>query len=73
MRQLWIHRDVEILQGRLTRYLYSSRFCNKDRVDIEWQWNKIKKDMDEVLKEMDTEVRAKIECLNEPKSNTRCQ
>ena len=73
MRQLWIHRDVEILQGRLTTYLYSSRFCNRDRVHITWEWNKIKKDMDEVLKEMDTEVAAKvegaakIECQCEPK------
>jgi hypothetical protein len=67
MRQLWIHRDVEILQGRLTQYLYSSRFCNKDRVHIQWEWNKIKQDMEEVLKEMDTEVAAKIECIREPK------
>jgi hypothetical protein len=53
--------------------LYSSRFCNRDRVDITWEWNKIKKEMDEVLKEMDTEVAAKvegaakIECQCEPK------
>jgi len=67
MRTFWIHRDVEILQGFMTRYLYSSRFCNKDRVDIQWQWNKIQKDMNEILKEMDIEVKSKIECFNEPK------
>lgn len=67
MRQLWIHRDVEILQGYMSKYLYSHRFCNKDRVHITWEWNKIKKDMDEALKEMDIEVAAKIECLREPK------
>jgi hypothetical protein len=67
MRQLWIHRDVEILQGFMTRYLYSSRFCNKERIHITWKWNNIKKEMDEILKEMDHEVASKIECLNEPK------
>jgi len=72
MRQLWIHREVEILQGYMTKYLYSSTFCNRDRVHIQWEWNRIKKDMDEVLKEMDDEAverqrAAKIECLREPK------
>ena len=61
MRQLWIHRDVEILQGMMTKYLYSSRFLTKDRVDITWEWNNIKKEMDEVLREMDAEAASKIE------------
>jgi hypothetical protein len=51
----------------MTRYAYGQRFCNKDRVHITWEWNKIQKDMEVVLKEMDTEVAAKIECLHEPK------
>jgi len=67
MRQLWIHRDVEILQTLMTRYAYGQRFCNKDRVHITWEWNKIQKDMEVLLKEMDTEVAAKIECIHEPK------
>jgi len=67
MRQLWIHRDVEILQSRIGMYLHSSRFCNRDRVHITWEWNKIKKEMDEVLKEVDTQVALKIESLNEQK------
>jgi hypothetical protein len=48
-------------------YLHSSRFCNRDRVHITWEWNKIKKEMDEVLKEVDTQVALKIESLNEQK------
>jgi hypothetical protein len=73
MRQLWIHRDVEILQNRLTMFLHSSRFCNRDRVHITWEWNKIQKEMNEVLKEMDDEVEqrlqaaVKIECQPAPK------
>jgi hypothetical protein len=67
MRQLWIHRDVEILQNRIGMYLYSSRFCNRDRVHITWEWNKIKKEMDEVLKEVDIQVASKIESLSEQK------
>jgi len=53
---LWIHRDVEILQGFITRYVYSSKWITKDRVDIQWQWNNIKKDMDLLLKEVDEHV-----------------
>jgi hypothetical protein len=59
MRQLWIHRNVEILQNRLTCYLYSSRQCPIDRHEITQEWNKIKKDMDEILVEMDIEVISK--------------
>ena len=67
MRQLWIHRDVEILQTLMTRYAYGQRFCGKDRVHITWEWNKIQKDMEVLLKEMDTEVAYKIECLRKTK------
>jgi hypothetical protein len=51
----------------MTRYAYGQRFCGKDRVHITWEWNKIQKDMEVLLKEMDTEVAYKIECLSEPK------
>ena len=54
--QLWIHRDVEVLQGFITRYAYSSRWITKDRAEIHWQWNNIKKDMDTLLKEVDEHV-----------------
>jgi len=54
--QLWLHRDVEILQGFITRYVYSSRWITKDRAEIHWQWNNIKKDMDKLLKEVDEQV-----------------
>lgn len=54
--QLWLHRDVELLQGMITRYVYSTRWVNKDRVQIEWEWNNIKKDMDKLLKEADVLV-----------------
>lgn len=54
--QLWIHRDVEILQNLITRYTYSSLKLRSDRVHIEWEWNNIKKDMDLLLKEVDEHV-----------------
>jgi hypothetical protein len=59
MRQLWIHRNVEILQNRLTCYLYSSRHCPIDRHKITQEWNAIKKEMEEVLVEMDVEAISK--------------
>ena len=59
MRQLWMHRDMQILQGYMTRYLYSSKFITKDRAEIQWQWEKIKKTMEETLKEMDNEANQK--------------
>lgn len=54
--QLWIHKDVEILQNLITRYTYSSLKLRRDRVHIEWEWNNIKKDMDLLLKEVDEHV-----------------
>ena len=59
---LWIHRDVEILQGFITRYAYSTRWITKDRADIHWQWNNIKKDMDNLLKEVDEHVTHQEAC-----------
>jgi len=59
MRQLWIHRSVEILQNRMTCYLYSSRHSPIDRFEITKEWNAIKKDMEDVLTEMDLEVLSK--------------
>jgi len=67
MRHLWIHRDVEVLQGYITRYACSPYIVNRERLEIQWQWNKIKDEMEKTLKELDTHMASKIEWLNEQK------
>jgi hypothetical protein len=59
MRTLWVHRSVEMLQNRMTIYLHSVRrgACPVARHEISQEWNKIKKEMDEILTEMDREAK----------------
>lgn len=58
LRRLWHHREMEILQNEITAYLFSTnkRWPQQDRDAIQYQWNKIQKDVNETLAEMDREV-----------------
>lgn len=58
LRRLWHHRDVEILQNKITAYLFSTNnvWLQQDRDAIQYEWNRIQKDMNETIAEMDREV-----------------
>ena len=69
MRPLWVHRNVEILQNRITCYIHSAVHGSTSvfsvygdaepvaaRKKIMADWDSIKKEMDEILVEMDMEV-----------------
>jgi hypothetical protein len=63
---------MEQLQNMMTRYLYSRHLTSAigtcgERAEIQWRWNKLKKEMDDTLNYMDKQVTSKIECLSEPK------
>jgi hypothetical protein len=77
MRPLWIHRNVENLQSRITCYLYSSRYCALERQKITNDWDAIKKEMEAVLVEMDLEAisrkmyKPKIDALSDQAGKPR--
>lgn len=67
---MWHHRNLELLQNRMTIYLYGRaltpsifksdeakqsfiRSTDQERCDIQLAWEKIKKEVDESLAEMD--------------------
>lgn len=53
----WLHSDLQaIIYNRLPTYILHNRIDLKERAEIQWQWNKIKDQMDEALKEMDQVV-----------------
>lgn len=56
MRPLWIHRNVELLQNRIISYLYQPTHCAFERQRITQEWDAIKKEMEQVLVEMDLEA-----------------
>lgn len=71
MRQLWHHRNMEMLQNKMTQYLsglkrfsprnqeeiqQSIRMSDCDRCEIQYAWEKFKKEFDESLAEMDQEA-----------------
>ena len=58
MRRLWLHRDLENLQNRISCYLFSPHhILERQRITQDWQI--IKADMDKALDEMDMEVLSK--------------
>ena len=58
LRRLWFHRDMEILQNKITAYLFSTnnRWLSQDRDEIQYEWHKIQKEVNETIAEMDREV-----------------
>jgi len=58
LRRLWHHRDVEILESKITAYLFSTNNTRlqQDRDAIQYEWNRIQKDVNETIAEMDREV-----------------
>jgi hypothetical protein len=58
LRRLWFHRDMEILQGKITAYLFSANntWLSQDRAAIQYEWNQIQKEVNEMIAEMDREV-----------------
>jgi hypothetical protein len=58
LRRLWFHRDMEILQNKITAYLFSTnnRWLSQDRDTIQYEWHKIQKEVNETIAEMDREV-----------------
>jgi len=58
LRRLWFHRDMEQLQNRITAYLFSTSkyWPQQERSEIQYEWNKIQKEVNETLSEMDREV-----------------
>ena len=58
MRRLWLHRDMENLQNRISCYLFSHHHI-VERQRITQDWLSIKADMDKALDEMDMEVLSK--------------
>lgn len=58
MRRLWLHRDMENLQNRMSCYLFSHHHT-LERQRIAQDWLNIKADMEKALDEMDMEVLSK--------------
>jgi hypothetical protein len=58
LRRLWHHRDMEILESKITAYLFSTKniWLQQDRDAIQYEWNRIQKDVNETIAEMDREV-----------------
>jgi hypothetical protein len=49
---LWLHRDMELLQHAIVRYSISHAKLTRDQSEILWKWQRIQKDMDTLLKEV---------------------
>lgn len=49
---------MEILQNKITAYLFSTnnRWLSQDRDEIQYEWHKIQKEVNETIAEMDREV-----------------
>ena len=60
MRPLWIHRNMENLQNRITCYIHSSIYgitnTFAERQKISQDWDAIKNEMEQVFVEMDLEI-----------------
>lgn len=60
MRQLWMHYKLEMLQNRMTCYVHSAIYGSKsvflERKNIILEWEKIKREMEDIFVEMDNDV-----------------
>jgi len=54
MRQLWVHRCVEILQGQIQQHVHSPSIASGTA--IRNNWIKIQQDMKEVFIEMEKDI-----------------